>query len=143
MAPSKAVIKAYEAAKKARESAYAPYSKFRVGAAFVGPSGAVDWGCNVENASYGATVCAERVALLKAVSEGRTEFEDLVVVIDAREPVPPCALCLQLMAEFLGPEARIWLANLSEIKSSRRFSELLPSPFGPRVFASAQSSGEA
>lgn len=118
-------------ATQARRSAYAPYSKFRVGAALRGGR-SIYAGCNVENASYGGTVCAERVAILKAVSEGVTRFSDIVVVTDAKVPAAPCALCLQTMAEFFEPDTRIWIATPSKIVSVHRFADLLPIPFGPK-----------
>lgn len=125
------IKKAYETVKKVRERAYAPYSKFRVGAAVIAKSGKVYFGCNVENASYGGAICAERVAFVKAVSEGAIEFSDVIVVTGAQTPAFPCALCLQTMAEFLNPDAKIWLGNQRGLKSVYLFSDLLPHPFGP------------
>jgi cytidine deaminase len=101
-------------------------------------AGEIFGGCNVENASYGGTVCAERAAILKAVSEGERKFSDIIVVTDADKPAVPCALCLQTMAEFLKPEARVWIANTRRIVSEHRFSELLPKPFGPRELSDAR-----
>lgn len=133
------VTKAYAAARKVRESAHAPYSKFKVGAALVAKSGETHLGCNIENASYGGTVCAERVAILKAVSEGTTKFSEIVVVTDGAAPAFPCALCLQVMAEFFDPKTKIWIADLEEVKSVHTFSELLPVPFGPKQLAIGKS----
>lgn len=129
------VSKAYAAARKVRESAHAPYSKFKVGAALVSKSGGLHTGCNIENASYGGTVCAERVSILKAVSEGEEKFVDIVVVTDGAAPAFPCALCLQVMAEFFDPKTKIWIADLEEVRSVHTFSELLPVPFGPKQLA--------
>lgn len=137
-AMSEVVKAAWVAAREARSRAYAPYSKFQVGAAVVDSVGFVDSGSNVENASYGGTVCAERVAILKAVSEGRRGFTDIVVVTDADVPAPPCAICLQTMAEFLEPESRIWVADLSQIHFSRSLADLLPVRFGPAELANAK-----
>ncbi len=131
------VRKAFVRAKSTRRLAYAPYSEFQVGAAVVTGDGRIYTGCNVENASYGATICAERVAILKAVSERERQFTDVVVVTEATQPAFPCALCLQMMAEFLRPEARVWVADIRSIRSMHTFSELLPKPFGPRQLREA------
>ena len=138
MEASHNIMAAHAAARLARMRAYAPYSKFQVGAVVVDSLGEIFSGCNVENASYGGTVCAERVALLKAVSEGRSGFTDVVVVTDATEPATPCALCLQTMAEFLSEDANIWIGDLSGIYSRKTLRELLPFPFGPHQLASAK-----
>lgn len=129
---------AYGKAKAVRLKAHAPYSKFQVGAALVGGKSLIT-GCNVENASYGGTVCAERIAIFKAVSEGAIEgVSDVVVVTDAPEPAYPCAFCLQVMAEFFDPSLRIWLADLREVRSVHKFGDLLPHPFGPKQLSDAQ-----
>lgn len=128
----------HKAAVAVRKLAHAPYSKFRVGAALLTSTGKVLRGCNVENASYGGTVCAERVAILKAVSEGAHKFSDIVVVTDAKSPAAPCALCLQTMAEFFSPDTRIWLASPTRIYSVHVFADLLPVPFGPKQLRDAQ-----
>jgi cytidine deaminase len=117
-----------QAARQARLRARAPFSGFQVGAAVLTPAGAIHTGCNIENASYGLTVCAERVALWKAISEGHDQFTRLVVVADTPKLTPPCGACRQLIWEFCG-EIPILLANLQttrEIISSR---ELLPRAF--------------
>ncbi len=126
------ILDLHESAVRAREKAYAPYSKFMVGAALLGKNNGVYSGCNIENASYGGTVCAERTAILKAVSEGARRFGDIVVVTDRENPAAPCGLCLQVMAEFFDPDTKIWVASCRQVKSVYRFSELLPVCFGPR-----------
>lgn len=118
----------WKAAVKARKMAHAPYSKFFVGAAFDSGS-KIYSGCNIENASFGAGLCAERVAIFKSVSEGRRPTGDLVVVTEASDPTPPCGMCLQVMAECCAPNLRIWLANPTKILRVLTFSELLPHPF--------------
>jgi cytidine deaminase len=116
------------AAKQARENAHAPYSNFRVGAALRAKSGRLYSGCNVESASYGLTCCAERVAILKAVSEGERGFEAMAVVTDAATPASPCGACRQLIWEFCG-DIPVLLANLSGQVDHERAGRLLPRPF--------------
>lgn len=122
------------AAKQARENAFAPFSNFRVGAAVETKSGKIYAGCNVENASYGLTVCAERVAIWKAVSEGEREFINLVVVADTGELTPPCGACRQIIWEFCGDVA-VTLANLADKCETFQMSELLPRAFGREFLA--------
>ena len=112
-----------EMAWKVREKAYAPYSKFAVGAVVVAKDGSVFEGCNVENLSYGLTLCAERVALGAAVAAGAREIEAVVVVADTQQPVSPCGACRQVLAEFGDPEVLLVGQTGSE---SFRLSELLP-----------------
>lgn len=116
------------AAFAAREHAFAPYSHFRVGAALEAPNGTIVAGCNVESASFGLTMCAERVAIFRGVSEGLRSFVRVAVVTDTPTPTHPCGACRQLLWEF-APEAEVLLANLSGnvIKCSVR--ELLPHGF--------------
>ena len=122
--------KLIRAATEARKNAYTPYSKFKVGASLLLDEGTVVSGCNIENASYGATICAERVAIVKAMSEKPgAGIEALAVVTDSEPPAPPCALCLQVMAEFCGPETLVILESTSGSRRSFRFNELLPHPF--------------
>lgn len=121
----------FESAAFVRRHAHAPYSRFKVGAAVQTKSGFVFSGCNVENASYGGTVCAERVAIWKAVSEGEKTFDAIVVVAQSKKLVPPCAFCLQVMAEFCKPDFKIHLATPRGIKKTYRLRQLLPFPFGP------------
>ena len=116
------------AAKQARENAHAPYSNFRVGAALRATSGVVYTGCNVENSTYGLTVCAERVAIFKAISEGERGFDAIAVVTDTDALTPPCGACRQIILEFCG-DVEIILANLKGQSESHRVSELFPKPF--------------
>ena len=116
-----------EAALAARERAYAPYSKFLVGAAVRAESGKIYTGCNVENASYGLTVCAERNALFSAVGAGERKFTALCVVGDTEEPISPCGACRQVVAEFKVP--CIILANLKGDVKEYTLEELLPYGF--------------
>lgn len=118
-------------ATRARTKAYAPYSKFKVGAA-LSVNGKIYSGCNVENASFGATICAERTAIVKAASQGNLKIEDLVVVTDLKEPLAPCGLCRQVIAEFSTPTTRIWIANKKGIMTSMNFEKLFPSSMGAR-----------
>ena len=120
-----------EAARRAREHAVAPFSGFKVGAALLTADGRVYGGCNVENASYGLTVCAERVALLKALSEGERAFTMIAVVADTTDPTPPCGPCRQLLWEYCG-DIPVVLANLRETKGSHQMRDLLPLPFDAR-----------
>jgi cytidine deaminase len=121
-----------DAARAARERALAPYSNFRVGAALAAADGRVFTGCNVENASYGLTMCAERVALLKALSEGARDFVHLVVVADTASPTPPCGPCRQLLWEYCG-DIPITLANLDAVTAHHTAGALLPHPFDARL----------
>jgi cytidine deaminase len=116
------------AARAARENAYAPYSNFRVGAALRASSGRIFGGCNVENASYGLTVCAERVAIFKAISEGERGFDAIAVVTDAEKLTPPCGACRQLIWEFCG-DVPVVLANLKGAAEVHQMRELFPKPF--------------
>ena len=115
-------------ATEARENAYAPYSNFKVGAALVASNGRVFTGCNVENATYGLSVCAERVALWKAVSEGEREFVAVAVVSASEHPAFPCGACRQLLWEFCG-DIEVIIANLRGVRESHHLSQLFPHPF--------------
>jgi cytidine deaminase len=117
-----------KAAGQARNHAYAPYSGFRVGAAILTGDGAVFAGCNVENGSYGLTICAERVALFKAVSEGSVNLEAIALLTDTPEPVMPCGACRQALAEF-NPDLAVISGTVQGKAVSRRLSELLPDAF--------------
>ena len=116
------------AARSAREHAYAPFSNFRVGAAVRAKSGRIFTGCNVENATYGLTLCAERVAVFKAISEGERGFDAVAVVADTDVLTPPCGSRRQILWEFCG-DAEVILANLQGKIERCRMSELLPRPF--------------
>ena len=117
-----------EAAKQARENAHAPYSNFRVGAALRSTSGRIFGGCNVENATYGLTMCAERVAIFKAVSEGERGFSAIAVFTDTEMLTPPCGACRQLIWEFCG-DIPVSLANLKGKIEVIQLKELFPRPF--------------
>ena len=120
------------AARDARERAIATYSGFRVGAALETADGTIVTGCNIENASYGLTICAERVAMFKALSEGHRAFVRIVVVADTAEPTPPCGACRQILWEF-GPDLEVILASLTEVTGRHRIADLLPLPFDARL----------
>ena len=120
------------AARRAREHAQARYSGFKVGAALELPDGQIVTGCNIENATYGLTVCAERVALLKALSEGHTRFVRIAVVADTEAPTPPCGPCRQLLWEYCG-DIDVLLGNLQRPAGHHRLAELLPIPFDDRL----------
>lgn len=120
------------AAVDARRHAQARYSGFAVGAALETADGRVITGCNIENASYGLTLCAERVALVKALSEGCTVFTRIAVVADSDEPAPPCGPCRQLLWEYCGDIAVV-LGNLSAATGRHRLAALLPLPFDRRL----------
>ena len=115
-------------ARKARENAVAPFSKFKVGAALRTAEGKVYRGCNVENCTYGLTVCAERVALLTALAAGERKFTAIAVVTQSKEPSTPCGPCRQLMWEYCG-DIDVTLANLAGQKIDYKLSTLFPHPF--------------
>ena len=116
------------AARAARENAHAPFSNFKVGAALRAASGKIFGGCNVENATYGLTVCAERVAIFKAISEGERKFAAIAVVTDTETLTPPCGACRQLIWEFCG-DVPVVLSNLHGRVEELRMSQLFPKPF--------------
>jgi len=120
------------AARSAREFAVADYSHFKVGAALATADGRVITGCNVENATYGLTVCAERVAIFKALSEGHRQFTRIAVVADTTSPTPPCGACRQIIWEFCG-DIEVILGNLAETTATLRMKELFPLPFDRRL----------
>jgi cytidine deaminase len=107
--------------------AYAPYSKFQVGAVLVGKDGRTFAGCNVENIIYGLTICAERNAVFAAVAAGCREFERIVIVADTEVPASPCGACRQVLAEF-NPDLEVVLSNFRGLSETFRLSELLPRP---------------
>ena len=121
------------AARDARRHAVAPYSGFKVGAAIEVSGGAVVTGCNVESATYGLTLCAERVAIVRAVAEGHRRFRRIAIVAATRRPTPPCGACRQVLWE-LGGDLEVILANLHRELGRYRLSDLLPQPFDASLF---------
>jgi cytidine deaminase len=120
------------AARKARRHAHAAFSGFKVGAALETADGVIVTGCNIENATYGLTLCAERVAMFKALSEGHRKFRKVVVVADTQAPTPPCGPCRQILWEF-GGDLEVILANLRRETGRHRLGHLLPLPFDARL----------
>ena len=116
------------AALAARENAFAPFSKFKVGAAIEDAEGRIHTGCNVENATYGLTVCAERVAVYKAISEGVRRFRRIAIAADADALTPPCGACRQILWEFCG-DVELVLANLHGKTETYHLKDLFPKPF--------------
>jgi cytidine deaminase len=121
-----------EAARQAREHAHSAFSQFKVGAALETTDGQVITGCNIENATYGLTICAERVAMFKALSEGHRAFTRIAIVADTDAPTPPCGACRQILWEF-GGDLQILLANLTDAKGRYQLKDLLPLPFDARL----------
>ena len=121
-----------EAARMVRLNAQAPYSGFKVGAALELTDGTIVTGCNIENATYGLTLCAERVALVKALSDGHTAFTRIAVAADTEAPTPPCGPCRQLLWEYCG-DIEVVLSNLNGPTARLRLAELLPMPFDNRL----------
>ncbi len=117
-----------DSARQAQKRSYSPYSKFAVGAALEGDSGRIYTGCNIENSSYGLTVCAERVAVFKAVSEGETRFTRLVVYADTEAFCPPCGACRQVLVDF-APGLEVILLNATGATRRTTLAELLPEAF--------------
>ena len=117
-----------EEARKGRENASAPFSKYKVGAALLTADGKVYRGCNVENCTYALTVCAERVALLSAIAAGDRKFTAIAVVTQSEEPASPCGPCRQLLWEYCG-DIDVTIANLDGKQETMKLSELLPRPF--------------
>ena len=120
------------AARQARRRARATYSGFKVGAALETADGVIIGGCNIENASYGLTMCAERVAMFKAISEGHQSFRRIAVVADTSQPTTPCGACRQILWEF-GGDLEVILVNTRKETGRHRLSELLPHPFDDRA----------
>jgi len=118
-----------DAAEAVRRNAYAPFSEFKVGAAVQTQSGRIFSGCNVENRSFGATICAERFAVGSAIAAGDTRIEGVVVVTDTSPPSPPCGLCLQVLAEFGDAKLPILLLNLKGERLESQLADFLPHPF--------------
>lgn len=115
---------------EARERAYCPYSRFAVGSAVEGGSGRIYTGCNVENASYGLTICAERVAIFKAAAAGERKILAIAVVLSGKEPGSPCGSCRQVIYEF-GPKSKVVMANLKGKYKIQTITQILPLAFGP------------
>ena len=124
MSPDRLVQKALEA----RKESYSPYSKFAVGAALETEDGTVVTGTNIENASYGLSICAERTALVKAVSQGMRKFKRMAIMADMPEPAAPCGMCRQMLVEF-APDLELILANLKGQTKIVKLNELLPMAF--------------
>jgi cytidine deaminase len=128
------------AARQAAQAAYAPYSKFRVGAALLAGSGRIYSGCNVENASYGLTNCAERTAVFKAVAAGERKIVAIAVHTPTRRPTPPCGACRQVLNEF-GPGAAVFCTGRAGRPLETTVDQLLPSAFGPASLAARTKAG--
>lgn len=120
-----------EEAKLAREKAYVPYSKFKVGAALLTTEGKIYHGCNIENAAYSMCNCAERTALFAAYSEGEKDFDTLCVIADTKRPVPPCGACRQVIAELCPGDMKVILTNLQGDVEETTVEKLLPGAFSP------------
>lgn len=122
----------FAVAKTAMDHAHSPYSGYKVGAAIRMSDGKIYGGCNVENASYGGTICAERSAIVSAIAQGSSKvLAEVLVITDSTSPWPPCGLCRQVIAEFASPTCLVHLANLSGVQQSVEFSKLFPSSFNP------------
>ncbi|MBM4762330.1 cytidine deaminase [Bacillus sp. B15-48] len=116
-------------AKKAREKAYVPYSKFQVGAALLSEDGTIFQGCNIENAAYSMCNCAERTAIFSAYAHGHRKFKALAVIADTTRPVPPCGACRQVISELCPKEMKVYLTNLNGDIKEITVEELLPGAF--------------
>jgi cytidine deaminase len=119
-------------ARAARQHAVADFSGFKVGAAVETSDGTIVSGCNIENATYGLTICAERVAIFKALSEGHRKFTRIAVVAETESPTPPCGACRQIIWEFCG-DIEVTMANLVAITATLQMKDLLPLPFDRRL----------
>jgi cytidine deaminase len=122
------IPKLLEKARQARDEAYAPYSHFPVGAAVLTADGRIFTGCNIENASFGASMCAERVAIFAAVAAGRHQIMALAVIADTPQPVAPCGLCRQVLSEF-SPDCQVIMANVNGDYQVTPLGQLLPQAF--------------
>ena len=121
-----------DAARRAREHAIADFSHFKVGAALETGDGTIVTGCNIENATYGLTLCAERVAMFKALSEGHRVFTRIAIIAETEAPTPPCGACRQILWEF-GGNLEVILGNMTDEKGRHRLKDLLPLPFDARL----------
>lgn len=126
------------AAKKAREHAYSPYSKFAVGAAIMSDEGVIFQGCNIENSSFGLTNCAERTAIFSAIAQGVTNFKALAVIGDTDEPISPCGACRQVLVEFCAGNMPVYLSNLQGDVMETTVAQLLPGAFSKEDLAHAR-----
>lgn len=122
----------FRTALEARKNSYSPYSGKKVGAAILTSDGRIFGGCNVENSSFGGTVCAERNAIHHAVAEGAQKLKEVLVITDASPPWPPCGLCRQVIAEFATSQTRVHLCNVRGEIETLPFSELMPRAFSPK-----------
>ena len=131
-------------ARQAKERAYAPYSSFRVGSALLDEHGQIHPGCNVENAAYGPSNCAERTALFRAIADGVRPggFQALAVVADTIEPIAPCGVCRQVMLELCPPDMAVIMANTAGNYRMATVAELLPDAFGPKFLQIGPDHGE-
>jgi cytidine deaminase len=127
----KIIDKMFKAALKARENAHAPYSKFYVGASVLSEDGEIFAGCNVENAAYGGTICAEANAICSLVAAGKKKIKAALVVGDAKTLITPCGACRQKIREFARLDVPVYLADLQGVKKTVTLEELLPYSFGP------------
>lgn len=127
------VLKLHQIARTCRENAYSPYSGYKVGAAIRTKDGKYFGGCNVENSSYGGTVCAERVAIQSAIAAcGKIEIAEILVITDANPPWPPCGLCRQVIAEFAEPEVVVHASTLEGDLVSQTLGQIFPNAFTPK-----------
>lgn len=126
------ITKLKTAAKKAMKQAYSPYSKVKVAAALELKNGQIVSGCNIENASYGGTVCAERVAIWKAISEGQKKFKRIFILSNMPIAFPPCGFCRQVLAEFCSPDMEVTYENLKGETHTYTLKELLPHSFSKK-----------
>lgn len=122
----------FTAAELALKNSYSPYSKKKVAAAILCKSGKIYYGCNIENASYGATNCAERTALFKAVSEGERHFSAILILTQSREPWPPCGICRQALLEFFDLQSPVILASTQEKRKKTTLKKLCPDSFSKK-----------
>ncbi len=120
-----------DAAIKARSNSYSPYSNYKVGSALLMDDQRIFSGCNVENASYGATICAERSAIFSAIGHGFKNVQAILVVTDSLEPWPPCGMCRQVLSEFATAQVPVLMCNLDGIMREKTLGELCPHFFGP------------
>lgn len=123
---------------EARDSAYAPYSGFRVGAALLAENGKVYTGCNIENASFGATICAERTAIVKAISDGARRILAIAITSDSKVPTVPCGICRQTMGEFCSSDMPLYLSDRNGKFETYLFSQILPHAFLPNDLEAAK-----